>query len=202
MLQAMRLPVDRFAFKAATCLGRFRPTPETLGRQRWLRWLGPSIAHPGLWSVNRHAIALGLAIGMFFGLLIPIAQMPLSAAAAVLLRANLPAAVVSTFVTNPVTVAPLYYVAWRLGATVLGEPDPAAPPVLAAPAAARAEAPAPEQPWWRTLWQRLQGVGKPLLLGLALMATLTGLAAYVVVSALWWLVQCWRRDPETGDELR
>jgi hypothetical protein len=193
----MRLPVDRLTLKAAHQLGRFRPTPETLGRQRWLRWLGPSIAHPGLWSVNRHAIALGLAIGMFFGLLIPIAQMPLSAAAAVLLRANLPTAVVSTFVTNPVTVAPLYYAAWRLGATVLGEPDPDAPPVLAQPAAARAEPPA--LPWWRALWQRLQSVGKPLLLGLALMAPLTGLAAYVVVSALWWLAQCWRRDLDARD---
>lgn len=193
MLAGMRLPVDRLAVKAACQLGRFKPTPEKLVQQRWLRWLGPSIAHPGLWSVNRHAIALGLAIGMFFGLLIPIAQMPFSAAAAVLLRANLPTALVSTFVTNPVTMAPLYYAAWRLGATVLGEPEPAAPAVLAAPAASRAAAEAAGESWWSALWQRLHAVGKPLLLGLALMATLTGLAAYALVSALWWLHQCWHR---------
>ena len=191
----LHLPVDRIALKAAACLGRWRPTPQTLQRHRWLRWLGPSITHPGLWSVNRHAIALGLAIGLFFGLLIPIAQMPLSAAAAVLLRANLPTAVVSTLVTNPVTVAPLYYAAWRLGATVLDEPLAAAPAVLTA-----AVAPAPQPAaqaaaggsWWGGLWEQLRSVGKPLLLGLALMATLTGLAAYVLVSALWWLRQRWR----------
>jgi uncharacterized protein (DUF2062 family) len=199
MLTGMRLPVRHLAFKAAARFGRWRPTPETLVRQRWLRWLGPSIAHPGLWSANRHAIALGLAIGMFFGLLIPIAQMPLSAAAAVLLRANLPTAVVSTLVTNPVTVAPLYYAAWRLGAAVLDEPATAAPDVLAAAPSAAQAAAAQASSWWSATWERLRGVGKPLLLGLALMATLTGLAAYVVVSALWWLAQCWRRDLDAPD---
>jgi uncharacterized protein (DUF2062 family) len=125
--------------------------------------------------------------------------MPLSAAAAVLLRANLPTAVVSTLVTNPVTVAPLYYAAWRQGATELGESDAAAPDALTTP-------PAPPSPaaqaasWWSSMWERLRGVGKPLLLGLALMATLTGLAAYVLVSALWWAHQHWRRVPDTPDE--
>jgi uncharacterized protein (DUF2062 family) len=197
----LHLPVDRLALKAAACLGRWRPTPQTLQRHRWLRWLGPSITHPGLWSVNRHTIALGLAIGLFFGLLIPIAQMPLSAAAAVLLRANQPTAVVSTLVTNPVTVAPLYYAAWRLGATVLDEPLAAAPAVLAATSAPQpmAEA-APGGSWWRGLWERLRSVGKPLLLGLALMATLTGLGAYALVSALWWLRQGWRRGAAAPDE--
>lgn len=193
----LHLPVDRIALKAAARFGRWRPTPQTLQRHRWLRWLGPSITHPVLWSVNRHAIALGLAIGLFFGLLIPIAQMPLSAAAAVLLRANLPTAVVSTLVTNPVTVAPLYYAAWRLGATVLDEPLAAAPAVLATGPAPQAEA-APGGSWWSGLWERLRSVGKPLLLGLALMATLTGLAAYVLVSALWWLRQRWRSGAGTA----
>lgn len=190
----LHLPVDRIALKAVARLGRWRPTPQALQRHRWLRWLGPSIAHPGLWSVNRHAIALGLAIGLFFGLLIPIAQMPLSAAAAVLLRANLPTAVVSTLVTNPVTVAPLYYAAWRLGATVLDEPLAAAPAVLTTGPAPQAAAAASDGSWWGGLWERLRSVGKPLLLGLALMATLTGLAAYALVSLVWWLRQRWRGD--------
>jgi hypothetical protein len=66
--------------------------------------------------------------------------------------------------------------------------------VLAAQSAARVTPEATGASWWRTLWQRLHEVGKPLLLGLALMATLTGLAAYALVSALWWLHQRWRRE--------
>lgn len=185
------MPLPRLAAKAVSRArhGRFWPTPEALGRSRWLRWLGPSIQHPRLWRARRRGVALGLAIGIFFGLLIPVAQMPLSAAAAVLLRANLPAAVVSTFVTNPVTVAPLYYGAWKLGSLVLGEPAQAAP-VLPM----RAQPPGDVQAGaWQALWQRLDAIGRPLLLGLALMASATGLAAYLLVSWAWWLHVQWLR---------
>lgn len=122
-----------------------------------------------------------MALGFFFGLLIPLAQIPLSAAAAVALRANVPAAVASTLVTNPVTFGPIYYGAWRVGSAILGEPIDAAPPL---PDAATQQGPSGES-WWRAVTRRVLGVGKPLLLGLAIMATAVGIATYFVVSAVW-----------------
>ena len=74
------------------------PTPDSLQGNRWLSWLGPSLYHPRLWHMSRRGLALGMAIGIFFGFLIPIAQIPFSAATAVALRANLPVAMVSTLV--------------------------------------------------------------------------------------------------------
>ena len=68
---------------------------------------------------------MGVAVGVFFGLLLPVAQIPVSAAVAVLLRANLPMAVASTLVTNPVTFGPVYYGAYRLGKALLGASAPA-----------------------------------------------------------------------------
>ncbi|MCU0762467.1 MAG: DUF2062 domain-containing protein [Hydrogenophaga sp.] len=97
------------------------PKPEELLNNRWLRWLGPALRHPRLWHFSRKGIAMGMALGIFFGLLIPVAQIPFSAATAVLLRANLPMAVASTLVTNPVTFGPVYYGAYHLGKAVLGE---------------------------------------------------------------------------------
>src|SRR5512145_2463443 len=97
------------------------PTPESIRNNRWLQWLGPLLHQPRLWHFSRRGIAMGLAIGIFFGLLIPVAQMPFAAALAVLARANLPVAVASTFVTNPVTFGPVYYGAYRLGKAMLGE---------------------------------------------------------------------------------
>ena len=97
------------------------PDPETLQRNRWLRWIGPRLLHPRLWHFSRKAVALGVALGVFFGLLIPIAQIPAAVGAALVLRANVPVAVVSTLVSNPFTYGPLYYGAWRLGCVVLGE---------------------------------------------------------------------------------
>lgn len=100
---------------------RWLPDPDAVRGNRWLRWIGPALHHPALWNLRRRGFALGMALGIFFGLLIPVAQIPLSAFAAVLLRAHVPAAIASTLVTNPVTFGPVYYAAWTLGNGLLGE---------------------------------------------------------------------------------
>jgi uncharacterized protein len=168
-------------------LRRFLPEPETLQNNRWLRWLGPRLLHPRLWHFSRRGVALGVALGVFFGLLVPIAQIPLSAGAAVLLRANLPAAAASTLVTNPVTFPPVYYAAWKLGGAVLGAPQTAPPPVSGS------AAPGGEG-GWRGWIDKLTGVGKPLVVGLALMACGLGLAVYFVISWGWALRVRWARQ--------
>lgn len=172
-------------------LHRFLPDADTIRRSRWLRWLGPALHHPRLWHMNRHGLALGMALGLFFGLLIPLAQIPLSATAAVFLRANVPAAVASTLVTNPVTFGPVYYVAWRIGHAILGEevqvggvPPRPDPEVDAAP---------PGETWWASVQRRVLGVGKPLLLGLAIMASAVGVLTYFVVSWAWVIKVRWAR---------
>jgi uncharacterized protein (DUF2062 family) len=170
---------------------RWLPDAETIRSNPWLRWLGPALHHPRLWRLSRRGLALGMALGIFFGLLIPLAQIPLSAAAAVALRANIPAAVASTLVTNPLTFGPLYYAAWRLGSTILGDDAQSPPPQEMAEDAE----PPPGQSWWRTATGRILGVGKPLLLGLAILATTVGFATYYIVSLAWRIrvLRKWRR---------
>jgi uncharacterized protein (DUF2062 family) len=85
-----------------------------------LRTLAPHLADPKLWCWSRRGVALGVAIGLFIGFLIPVAQILLAAAAAVVLRANVPIAAAGTFVTNPFTVPPIYYGAYQLGAWATG----------------------------------------------------------------------------------
>jgi hypothetical protein len=63
---------------------RYLPEPHTLREHRMLRWIGPALHHPRLWHVNRRGIALGIAIGVFFGLLIPVLQIVVAAGAAIL----------------------------------------------------------------------------------------------------------------------
>lgn len=161
-------------------LSDLMPSQDKLRGSRWLRWLGPALFHPRLWHIGRRGLALGMAIGVFFGLLIPIAQIPLSAAAAVAMRANVPAAVASTLVTNPFTFGPIYYVAWRMGSAILGEEAAAGPP-----APAPVAQPDTGESWASAALRRITGVGKPLLLGLALIATAVGLFTYYAVSWVW-----------------
>lgn len=181
-------------------LGELLPDPDTLARNRWLRWLGPALHHPRLWHMSRRGIALGAAIGVFFGFLIPLAQIPVSAAFAVALRANVPTAVVSTLVTNPITFAPVYYAAWKVGGAILGESGPA-PGAAAGLQAGSTTGSTPSAEvasgnWLQRTWASLQRVGKPLLLGLGLFACGFGLLVYALVH-LGWRAQVrfkrWRR---------
>lgn len=163
------------------------PTPDSVRNNRWLRWMGPLLTQQRLWHFSRKGIAMGVAVGVFFGLLLPVAQIPVSAAVAVLLRANLPMAVASTLVTNPVTFGPVYYGAYRLGKAVLGEPE-------LSDGQARVELDGAsslvvrERAWRERMaagLEHLRGVGKPMATGLAIVASVSGFAVYFVVSGVW-----------------
>ena len=166
---------------------RWIPDQETLERSRWLAWLAPWLGQPALWVWSRHGVALGVSIGIFFGMLVPVAQIPASAVAAIVLRANLPAAAASTLVSNPVTFAPVYYLAYRLGNIVL---EPTAPK-SASEKDSEAEQKATEL--HQTIhgsekvgfWQGIKMMGKPLMVGLAILAVSGGLLAYVLISLIW-----------------
>jgi len=164
---------------------RLVPTRQQITEHRWLRWLGPSLLHPRLWHFSRRGVAIGVGLGVFFGLLIPLGQIPFAAGVAVLLRANVPAAVASTLITNPVTFAPIYIVAHRVGATLLGEADktfvPPDPTVT----------PAENAGWLEAVWHGLVALGKPLLLGLAILAVICSLLTYFLIMLIWRLRTGW-----------
>lgn len=173
------------------------PTRTQLERSPGLRWLGPGMLHPRLWHFGRRTVAVGVALGVFFGLLIPIAQIPLAAGAAVLLRANVPAAVGSTLVTNPITFAPIYIFAHRLGSTILGSDTG---PATAAP---EAKEPPADAGWWDKASYRVLALGKPLVLGLAIIAMLAGVLTYAAIMLVWRLRTAWawsRRRKRANDD--
>ena len=154
------------------------PTRAQIRDNRWLRWLSPWLRRPRLWRWSRRGVAMGVALGIFFGLLVPVAQIPLSVGAAVMLRANVPAAAAATLVTNPLTFGPLYYLAYRLGHRIIHDPQTGEPPIPTGIQKAALPQPQP-------MWKRVSDMGKPLLLGLTILATLMGLLSYAVTSLAW-----------------
>ncbi|MCB8745536.1 DUF2062 domain-containing protein [Rhodoferax sp. U2-2l] len=164
-----------------TFLTRLRgriPDREQIANNPWLRWLQPWLQQPKLWHWSRRGVAMGVALGVFFGLLIPIAQIPLSVAAAIVMRANIPTAVASTLVSNPVTFGPIYYGAYRLGVRVTGSNERPSMMDLANP-----QTPVDDKN--TGFWQRITNLGKPLLVGLSITAVVTGLLTYGLISLIW-----------------
>jgi len=192
-------------------LRRLMPTPESIAGNRWLSWLGPSVLHPRLWHLSRRGVAMGAAIGIFFAFITPVAQIPLSAALSVLLRANVPAAVVATLVNTPPTFGPVYYGAWKVGSWVLQEPVDAehTPQILggvgtpvsgSGSTSSSASAPATEvsggQPgsWWQRSSSTLREIGKPLLVGTLIFSVVFSLLAWLLCNGIWhWRVRSKRR---------
>lgn len=138
-------------------------------------------------------MALGAGIGVFFGFMIPVAQILASALFALLLRANLPVAAVATLVSNPFTYGPIFVLAYRTGAVLLGET-----PDAAREAALQSEVEAVTKADPRTWSERLGAIGKPLLLGLAIFAVVGGAATWVAVNLIWLLATRLRRARRRG----
>ena len=182
---------------------------EGVTNNRWLNWLGRSVLRPHLFHLSRRGVTTGAAIGVFFAFITPIAQILLSAAACVVLRANLPVAIVATLVNTPVTFGPVHYAAWKVGSWVLAEPIDAAhvSELLARAASPPASAPAvttlallPEDgadetaSWWQRSVQALQGIGKPLLVGTLIFSFGFSALAWLLCNTVWhWRVRRKRR---------
>lgn len=162
--------------KTTTMLTRFLPTHDSIKQSRLLRWLGPRIHDPSLWHLNRRAVARGVAIGAFFGLMVPVAQIPAAAVVALALRANLWITAVATLVSNPFTYGPIYYFAYRLGSELLGAPgDPGVASV----------SPDVALSWLSGAWHWITGIGRPLALGMLVMAIIGALLGYGAARLFW-----------------
>ena len=76
---------------------------------------GEFIHDPNLWHMRRRSVAGACAIGLFCAF-IPIPfQMVLAAGLAIIFRCNLPISVVLVWVTNPITMPPLFFLAYKVG---------------------------------------------------------------------------------------
>ena len=95
------------------------------------------------------------------------------------LKVNLPIAVLVTLYSNPFTIVPLYYGAFKLGQFAL-RLDAAEFPSIAA----HLEGTGMRQ-WIPATLDWLASVGKPLLVGIPLLAIALAAIGYVVVDAAW-----------------
>lgn len=152
----------------------------------YLRPFRALLAHPVYFSINRRSVTGGVALGVFVGLLPFIGHTPVVVAAALLMRVNLPVAILATWVANPLTYGLIFYGEYRLGAYLLGHPPPDISFAL----------------HWQQLVAALAGAWRPLWLGAIVTALLGAGTAYVLSNTAWRLTTRWRLQRRGARRLR
>ncbi len=104
---------------------RLMPDHRTIREHKHLRFLGTLLHSPNLWHLNRRSASGAFAVGLFMAWVPVPFQMLLGAVGAILFRVNLPLSVALVWVSNPLTMPPMFYFAYLFGTWILGEPSSA-----------------------------------------------------------------------------
>ena len=153
-------------------LKRMMPHPDRIKGSKSLQFMGNLLHDPNLWHLNRHSVSRAMAVGLFVAFLPIPMQMAVAAAVAIVARSNLPISVSLVWLTNPVTMPPIFFAQYKVGTLLLGAPERSMPMELS----------------FTWLMSELQHIWQPLLLVIA------GLG-YVLTLLYWriWVSRNWQR---------
>jgi hypothetical protein len=148
---------------------KFALKRERFRKQWFLAPFEPLLHDPNLWGIRRRTVVPAFSLGLFVAYQ-PFPGHALAAALLALwLRINIPVATLSTVVVNPLTLGPMYYLAYRVGQELLGIET---------------------QPFefelsLRWLSEQFAEIWLPLTLGCLLLGSLLALIGYVALDMLW-----------------
>lgn len=145
------------------------PDHHAIRRHPSLAFLGALLHDPQIFHLTRHSAAGGMAAGLFCAFFPVPGHMLFAAIAAIGLRVNLPISVAAVWVTNPVTIPPIFYLAYRIGAAVLDNPVEQVSIELSIE-------------WLRTTFVH---IWPPLVTGCLVLAITAAALGYVAVRLLW-----------------
>ena len=148
---------------------RFLPHHRTIKENKYLQIFGDWLHEPSLWHLNRRSVAGAFAVGLFFAWMPIPFQMVLAAGAAIWLGTNLPLSVVIVWITNPVTIPPMFYFAYIVGTWIVGEPVSDFSFELT----------------FDWLLNELSAIWKPFLVGCFTMASASSLLGYLSIQGIW-----------------
>ena len=160
-------------------LKRYLPQKEHIHQHRILRIFGKLLHDGHLWHLNRRTVPRAVAIGLFCAFLPIPFQMALACALAIVLRANIPIAMFLVWLTNPITIPPIFYSCYKVGAFLMQLPAQSFTINLS----------------FAWLSHSLGIIWQPLLLGSVVCGLIASVVGYAFVTLLWrWqLRRAWLR---------
>ncbi len=165
---------------------RHLPAADTIRQQKLLQPLARFLDHHALWQFNRRSVAGGLAVGLFFSIVIPAMQIPAAAVFAILFRVNIPVAALATFLSNPFTTPFIIYIAYQIGMTLTGQSVSMAAHIAYEQLFTEREISINGLVTWLSdalAWA--QAAGMPLLVGLVTLGTVLALIGYFGTNLAW-----------------
>lgn len=158
---------------------KYLPSHQSITGNRYIAWFGPWLQHHNLWHLNRRSVAGGVAVGLFAGLVPGPLQIFSGAILSILFRVNLPVATLMTLYTNPLTIVPLYYLAYRYGALLtMSDAQNHLPAAFSTEGLGWSD-------WFPAMIDWMVAMGKPLAVGLPLLAITFAAAGYLLVDIGW-----------------
>ncbi|MFN6936228.1 MAG: DUF2062 domain-containing protein [Tsuneonella sp.] len=176
--------------KTSAWIQRNMPTREQMQRSRWTRPFANRILRSELWRFTRRSVPRGVALGMVIGIIVPFAQILFSALLCLPVRANVPVAALTTFITNPFTTPLLWILAYNVGSWMLR--------VDAATVIAPVNK-AMEHSQFGDMLQWLTGATLVTAFGLVVIAVLAAAISYVVTSFGWRYIVAAKRRRRLGE---
>lgn len=163
-------------------LRRHLPTPASLRELQALRPVRKWLKDPEIWHLNRRSVSGAAFIGFFCAFLPIPFQMLVAAPLAILFRCNLPLAVALVWVTNPVTIGPIFLFCYQLGSWLLNSTQSVSQFELD----------------WAWLAQNISDIAYPLVFGSLVCGWVAGVSGFVLIRVLWRLhvLRRWRERME------
>lgn len=96
-------------------LKKILPTHEKIKEQKFLKIFGNFLHKKEIWSLSRKKVVAGVFIGIFVACLPMPLQMILATLLAIIFNANLPISFLLIFISNPITMPPLFYLEYQIG---------------------------------------------------------------------------------------
>ncbi len=105
--------------RLAAWVDRNMPTRASMAKNKYLKPIAHRFLRSDLWRFTRRSVPRGVALGMLAAFLIPVGQIFVAVFLALPVRANVPIAAITTFITNPVSYPFWIAVANQIGKFVL-----------------------------------------------------------------------------------
>jgi hypothetical protein len=152
-------------------LRRILPSAAMVKENRYLKVLGSAINNPDCWYLNKHSVAGAFFIGLFCAFLPMPFQTVLAGFLAIFFKRNLPLSVGLVFITNPVTMPPIFYFNYLVGSFFFPETVAFDYTII--------------DNLWGYFLDNFNRIGRPLIVGSIICGLVAGMLGFIAIHIFW-----------------